>query len=128
MFGRSKSIEQSSQDNIKTSIEFLSWIQEFSKKIVFVTFLIFVLANLFFIVIVTLDFIRQGTIQYLDTYISEIHLTFREVIGGYLIKAASENVVKIGGSYMESYMKDKHMISKDTTFTTSDTSEDNDES
>jgi hypothetical protein len=82
---------------------------------------------LFFIVIVTLDFIRQGTIQYLDTYISEIHLTFREVIGGYLIKAASENVVKIGGSYMESYMKDKHMISKDTTFT-SDTSEDNDES
>jgi hypothetical protein len=127
MFGRSKSIEQSSQDNIKTSIEFLSWIQEFSKKIVFVTFLIFVLANLFFIVIVTLDFIRQGTIQYLDTYISEIHLTFREVIGGYLIKAASENVVKIGGSYMESYMKDKHMISKDTTFT-SDTSEDNDES
>jgi hypothetical protein len=111
-FGKKKkrSASISNDDTLKKNVEFLSWIQEFSKKIVFITFFIFILANIFFLVIVTIDFIKQGTIQYLDTYISEIHLTFRDVIGGYMIKAATENVFKIGGGYMESYMKTKTTI------------------
>ena len=43
--------------------------------------------------------------MYLDTLISESNLTFREVIGGYIIKAATENAIKIAGSIAEKYIE-----------------------
>ena len=40
-FGRKKTV--SDEDRLKKNIDFFSWVQEFSKKIVAITFLIFVL-------------------------------------------------------------------------------------
>lgn len=78
--------------------KFMSWIQEFSKKIVFITSLLYVAAIIFIFYMVFASH-QAGMITGLDTLISEINLTFREVVGGYIIKSAVENAVKIAGNY-----------------------------
>lgn len=105
-----KSVPTTDQQRMKSSLNFLNWAQEYSKKIVTITFILFVISNIFFLVLVTAEFIRNADLTYIDTYMSEVHLTFRDVIGGYLIKAATENILKIGGSFLESYMKTKSDI------------------
>ena len=97
------------EDNaLKKSVGFLSWVQEFSKKIVAVTFLLFVAVNVFVMVLMFLQYYASGMEPSgLETLLSEAHVTFRDVIGGYIIKAASENVLKIGGGIVEKYLANK---------------------
>lgn len=91
----------------KRTISFFNWIQEFSKKIITITFYIFVIINIYVLIIIWLAYNNSGDTLYLDTLISETHLTFREVIGGYFIKAATENALKIAGSIIESFLEYK---------------------
>lgn len=97
-----KKWDKPKEETIKTHNSFLNWIMETSKKIVTVTFIIFVLVNIFSVAMIL---ITDGT--NLETLISETHLTFREVIGGYFIKAALENSLKIGGSVVSKYIDNK---------------------
>lgn len=103
-------ITASGDKKLVKNIEFMSWIQEFSKKIVVITFFIFIIMNLFFLIMIIIEFYMTSEIIYFDTLISEIHNTFREVVGGYIVKAAVENVIKISGGYMESYISTKTTI------------------
>ena len=102
----------------KRTISFFNWIQEFSKKIITITFYIFVIINIYVLIIIWLAYNNSGDTLYLDTLISETHLTFREVIGGYFIKAATENALKIAGSIIESFLKYK--LKKEYNITVSD--------
>ena len=102
-----KKVEQN--DTLKTlekSKKFLGWIQEFSKKIIFVVFLLYVATMLFSCYLVYISFIEGGYTG-IDTLITEVNLTFREVVGGYIIKAAVENAFKIGGNYLTSVIEKK---------------------
>lgn len=90
------------KQTIKTHNNFLNWVQETSKKIVTVTFVIFVLVNIFAVAMIL---VTDGV--NLEILISETHMTFREVIGGYFIKAALENSLKIGGSIVSKYIDNK---------------------
>lgn len=99
-------------DNAKELVNkgsgFMGWIQEFSKKIVTITFFIFLAINIFVMVMITLHYIASnGDIIYLDQLLSEAHITFRDVIGGYIIKAATENVIKISGSLLDKYLENR---------------------
>lgn len=87
------------------SKSFVKWIQEFSKKIVSVTFVIFVIINVYILSMISISYYTTGELMYLDTLITESNLTFREVIGGYIIKAATENAIKIAGSIAEKYIE-----------------------
>lgn len=110
---KKRSIPSTDPQRMRKNLEFLNWAQEYSKKIVSITFFIFVISNIFFLCLITAEFIKNSDLAYIDTYMQELHLTFREVIGGYLIKAATENVIKIGGSYLESYMRTKADIARE---------------
>lgn len=87
------------------SLSFFGWIQEFSKKIVSITFVIFVVINLFVLAAITISYFNSGDLLYLETLLTEIHQTFRDVIGGYIIKSATENAIKIGGGVLEKYLE-----------------------
>lgn len=108
----------------KTSRSFFKWVQEFSKKIVSITFVIFVLINLFTLGLVAYNYFATFDLMYLDILLSETHLTFREVIGGYIIKAAAENSFKIIGSIIEKYYEHKYANSPATNITNTDYSDD----
>lgn len=78
--------------------KFLVWVQEFSKKIVTSIFILYVvntIVNIYFVYLT----INTGLVSGIDTLISETNQTFREIVGGYIIKSAVENAVKIGGNY-----------------------------
>lgn len=90
------------KQTIITHNSFLNWVQETSKKIVTVTFIIFVLVNIFAVAMIL---VTNGV--NLEILISETHMTFREVIGGYFIKAALENSLKIGGSIVSKYIDNR---------------------
>ena len=104
---KSKDIEESSEVSVKKSLEFMSWIQEFSKKVVVITFMIFIIANLFFFGVITFEFYTTSELIGIEIFISEMHSTFRDVIGGYLIKSAIENSIKIGGGVVNTYLEMK---------------------
>ena len=83
---------------------FFVWIQEFSKKIVFGAFLIYITTNIFTFLMIYLAFLNSGDVLSLDTLIIEANTTFRDVIGGYIIKALTENAIKISGSLIDKYI------------------------
>ena len=108
---RKRPVKKPNNTNVKSisdkSLSFFSWVQEYSKKIVSITFIIFVVLNLFVLGLITIEYIRTSQIYYLDILITEMHMTFREVIGGYIIKAAAENVIKITGPIIHEFIKFK---------------------
>ena len=75
------------------------WITEFSKKVITVIFIAYILMTIFMAVMIYLSMKYTGMIVGLDTIITEMNTTFRDIVGGYLIKAGVENAVKIGGNY-----------------------------
>lgn len=92
-----KSISEE-MNTIEKNKKYVTWLQEFSKKIVVVTFLLYFITSIFSIILVYLSF-QSGIISGIDTLIVETNNTFRDIIGGYIIKSAIENAVKIGGNY-----------------------------
>lgn len=107
----------------KNVVSFFNWVQEFSKKIITITFYIFVTINIYVLVLIWMAYKNSGDILFLDTLITESHLTFREVIGGYFIKAMTENAIKITGSIINAYLKHKMKTDYNVTVTDEDTIE-----
>ena len=103
-------IASGSDTAVKSSINMINWAAEFTKKIVTITFIIFVISNFFVMAIILGEYLTIGTVEYLDTLITEIHTTFRDVIGGYIVKAAMENVSKIGFSVLSEYLEARYDI------------------
>lgn len=107
-----KSTENMINDSINNSNKFFNWVQSFTKKIVTVTFLLFVIFQIFNLILIYMEY-RNGELMYLDTFITESNETFRVVIGGYIVKAACENTVKIISSIITKYMNYKYNQSDD---------------
>lgn len=86
-------------DILKNQIKYINWIQTFSKKIVTITFILYIISIAYSIWMLYMSYIC-GNLIGLDTFIAETNTTFRDVIGGYIVKSAIENTVKITGSYV----------------------------
>jgi len=74
----------------------LGWIREFSKKVIRVVTILYVVS--FVYSIVATFFYMSISTEYaacLDTLITETNETFRYIVGGYMIKAGIENACKI---------------------------------
>ena len=71
-----------------------SWIWEFSKKVVFAIFLIYILNYILCWTASFLCGINGWQIPYIDTFVTSTNETTQIVLGGYLIKAMLENVFK----------------------------------
>lgn len=97
------------EKSMTRGLGFLSWVQEFTKKIVVVTFVLYVFSNIVFLGIAICYYIQSGgEVTYFSTLTTEVHETFRNVIGGYIVKAAVENAVKITGSIVERVLDAKY--------------------
>jgi hypothetical protein len=93
-----KDIEKE-KEAIEKSKKTIMWIQEFSKKVTTAIFISYLAVTIFSCVMIYLSMKATGVTTGLEIMISEINTTFRDVVGGYLIKAGIENAVKIGGNY-----------------------------
>jgi hypothetical protein len=121
-------------DTLENNKRYIGWIQSFSKKIVSVTFCLYLVSVAFSIGMVWYSF-QTGTITGIDTFITESNTTFREVVGGYIIKSAVENAVKIAGNYyigiadakLNALREKLGMESNDTSNNEENTSEESDD-
>ena len=80
----------------KTSSAF-DWLVEFSKKVVFGAFIVFLVSTVVEIIVIYKSSLIGEPIS-LDTFITETNNTFRIVVGTYCIKACMENLSKISFS------------------------------
>lgn len=101
---KKKQTEISEKDVYKKGLGFFSWIQEFSKKIVVIAFGIYILMDLISLAMVIIAYRQSGDLMFIDTIITEANQTFRDVIGGYILKAATENISKGICVIMERYI------------------------
>jgi hypothetical protein len=112
---------------IRRSFGFFDWTVTFTKKCVQISFGIFVLANIFITAMITVNFIKSGELGPLETYMNEVYNMFITVIGGYIIKSATENTMKIGFSVISDYLQMKYGSKLEEDSDTSDITEESDE-
>lgn len=75
-----------------------SWLLEFSKKVVFVIFLIYIINYIVCWVASFICGLKSWNIPYIDTFITSTNETTQIVLGGYLFKAMAENIIKVRNS------------------------------
>ena len=92
------------EDAANSNVKFFQWIQEFSKKIVTITFYMYAAGEVVSIALIILAYHQMGELMFVDTFIMENSQTFRDVIGGYIIKAACENTIKIAGGVVDRFL------------------------
>ena len=93
---------------VDNQVGMFHWVQEFSKKIVTITFAIFVVIHIYILIIFAIEYFTNGNVEDVTTLLSEMHTTFREVIGAYFLKAAVENGPKVVGSIIDRYLEVKY--------------------
>lgn len=91
---KKKSKDISEKELLQKGLGFFTWIQEFSKKIVVIAFFIYILMDIVSLIMVIISYKQTGDLMFIDTIIMEANQTFRDVIGGYILKAATENIGK----------------------------------
>ena len=89
-----------------------NWLLEFSKKVVFGAFLVFLISTAVEIYVIYKSSLLGEPIS-LDTFISETNNTFRIVVGSYCIKACMENLSKISFSKYGDILKIKDKLLKE---------------
>lgn len=104
---------------IDNSNSLLDFSISFTKTVVRLSFVLFMVVNIFVLVMVTVNYINSRELNYLDTLITESYGMLRDVIAAYIIKAATENTFKIVFSVLSDYLEKKydiHMDNKPTDF------------
>lgn len=73
----------------------ISWLWEFSKKVVWTVTILYAVSFVFSMLISWQEVQFLGNTATITTLITEANETFRVVVGGYMIKAGVENACKI---------------------------------
>lgn len=90
---------QTDIQSVEKSKKTVIWMQEFSKRVVSVIFLIYVAVTIFSSFMIYLSMKVTGDASMVNLLLTETNSTFKDIVGGYIIKAAIENAFKIGGNY-----------------------------
>lgn len=88
------------------------WLIEFSKKVVFGSFILYIICTGVIISLLYLHF-SNGDSTGFELFITETNTAFKIVVAGYVIKATFENIIKIGGAKYNDMLNIKHKLYKD---------------
>ena len=108
--------------SIKKHFEFFNWTLSFTKNCVQACFILFVIANLFIVGLITVNFVYNNQLVGIETYITEMFNMFVVVVGGYIVKAAIENSVKITMSVLSDWLIKRYKIKNNEMNETTDES------
>ena len=93
---------------IRNSFKLMTWNVSFTKNVVQLAFILFLIGNIFIAVMISINFWTIGNLEFFDTYITEMFDMFKNVIGAYILKSTAENVGKIGFSVLSDYIDTKY--------------------
>jgi hypothetical protein len=80
--------------------------------------------NIFILVMTSINFALTNELLFIDTLITESYGMLRDVIAAYIIKAATENSLRIGFSVLSDYLDKKYDIKTTDEFNPDDYSGD----
>lgn len=119
------SIEESRLDKIiNNSTEMVDFSISFTKTVVRISFILFVAVNIFILIMTSINFALTNELLFIDTLITESYGMLRDVIAAYIIKAATENSLRIGFSVLSDYLDKKYDIKTTDEFNPDDYSGD----
>ena len=98
---------------IDNSTRLVDFAVSFTKTVVRISFILFVLVNVFILTMTTINYFQTGELLFLDTLITESYGMLRDVIAAYIIKAATENSLRIGFSVLSDFLDKKYNIDTD---------------
>lgn len=98
------------EDMINNSTEMFDFAVSFTKTVVRISFVLFVVVNVFIMAMTTISFFATNQLMYIDTLITESYGMLRDVIAAYIIKAGTENALRIGFSVLSDYVDKKYDI------------------
>ena len=101
-----KNTDTALNDSINNSINFMKWVQNFTKRIIIAVFGIFICIDLVTLVVAVINCFKIGDSSSVNSLITETNTTFRDIVGGYLVKSACENV-SMGLDKLITYYIDK---------------------
>ena len=105
-----RDINDNNEDTVQKHFEFFNWSLSFTKNVVRACFILFLIVNIFITAMITVVFFTTQEITALETYITEVYNMFVTVIGGYIIKSAAENTVKIVFSVLSEWLEKKYGV------------------
>jgi len=105
--------EEEKEAMIDNSTRLVDFAVSFTKTVVRISFLLFVVVNVFILTMTTINYFQTGELLFLDTLIAESYGMLRDVIAAYIIKAATENSLRIGFSVLSDFLDKKYNIDTD---------------
>lgn len=98
---------------IDNSTRLVDFAVSFTKTVVRISFILFIVVNVFILTMTTINYFQTGELLFLDTLITESYGMLRDVIAAYIIKAATENSLRIGFSVLSDFLDKKYDINTD---------------
>lgn len=95
---------------INNSTELVDFAISFTKTVVRISFVLFVIVNLYILTMLSISYFQTNELMYIDTLITESYGMLRDVIAAYIIKAATENSLRIAFSVLSDYLDKKYDI------------------
>lgn len=95
---------------INDSTELVDFAISFTKTVVRISFVLFVIVNLYILIMTSIHYYNTNELLFIDTLISESYGMLRDVIAAYIIKAATENSLRIAFSVLSDYLDKKYDI------------------
>ena len=95
---------------ISDSTELVDFAVSFTKTVVRISFILFVVINAYILTMTTISYYHTNELMYIDTLITESYGMLRDVIAAYIIKAATENSLRIAFSVLSDYLDKKYDI------------------
>lgn len=95
---------------VNNSTELVDFAISFTKTVVRISFILFVVVNLYILTMLSISFFQTNELMYIDTLITESYGMLRDVIAAYIIKAATENSLRIAFSVLSDYLDKKYDI------------------
>lgn len=95
---------------ISNSTELVDFAISFTKTVVRISFVLFVVVNLYILIMTTIHYFQTNELLFIDTLITESYGMLRDVIAAYIIKAATENSLRIAFSVLSDYLNKKYDI------------------
>lgn len=95
---------------VDNSNELLDFAISFTKTVVRLSFVLFIAVNVYVLTMTTVNYIINRELLFIDTLITESYSMLRDVIAAYIIKAATENSLRIAFSVISDYLEKKYNL------------------
>lgn len=105
--------EEQLEHIVDNSNQLMDFALSFTKTVVRLSFVLFMVVNVYILIMISINYFQTLQLSYLDTLITESYGMLRDVIAAYIIKAATENSLKIVFSVLSDFLDRKYNIDLD---------------